>query len=107
MKETYEYTIADQEKEQINIKCKVEYNTENKYDTTYYFYDGTQWLKDFIDLHKLSPDNEEETKDFEDFITRVHDYMVHGNIWQDIKTMKDNEEENKETYKLNIKSKKI
>ncbi|WP_323737206.1 hypothetical protein PXD04_04480 [Methanosphaera sp. ISO3-F5] len=107
MKETYEYTIEDQENNQYNIKCKVEYNTNNEYDTNYYFYDGSKWLKDFIDLHKLSPDNEEETKEFEDFITRVHDYMVHGNIWQDIKEIKDNEEETKESYKLVIKSKKI
>lgn len=107
MKEIYEYTIKDQKNSQFNIKCKVEYNTENDYDTTYYFYDGNKWLKDFIDLNKLSPDNEEETREFEDFITRVHDYMVHGNLWQEIKEIKDNEKEIKETYSLEIESKKI
>lgn len=107
MKEIYEYTIEDQKNDKFNIKCKVEYNPINDYDTNYYFYDGNKWLKDFIDLHKLSPDNEEENKDFEEFVSRVHDYMVHGDMWQEIKEIKDNEEENKDAYNLIIKSKKI
>lgn len=107
MKETYEYTIEDQENNEFKIKCKVEYDTENEYNTNYYFYDGSKWLKDFIDLHKLSPNDEEKTKDFEEFITRVHDYMVHGDIWTEIKEIKDNEQSQKDAYKLIIKSKKI
>ncbi|RAP46161.1 MAG: hypothetical protein BZ135_04135 [Methanosphaera sp. rholeuAM6] len=107
MIETYEYTIEDQENADFNIKCKVEYDSENDYNTNYYFYNGNEWLKDFIDLYKLSPDNEDETKNFDDFITRVHDYMVHGNIWQEIKEIKDNETSNKDAYKLLIKSRKI
>ena len=46
-------------------------------------------------------------EEFEDFITRVHDYMVHGNIWEEVKEIKDNETVDKENYKLIIKSKKI
>ena len=107
MKETYEYTLEDQENETFKIKCRVDYDTTNDYNTDYYFYDGEEWLKDFIDLYKLSPNNEEENKEFEDFITRVHDYMVHGNIWQEIKEVKDQETLNKDTYKLIVKSKKI
>lgn len=107
MKETYEYTIEDQENQLFNIKCKVEYDTENDYNTDYYFFDGTRWLKDFIDLHKLSPENEEENKDFEDFVTRFHDYMVHGDLWQEIKEIKHDETVTKENYKLVIKSKKL
>ena len=107
MKETYEYNIEDQENEEYAIKCRVEYDTTNDYNTDYYFYDGSDWLKDFIDLYKLSPDNEEKTADFEDFITRVHDYMVHGNIWEEIREVKDNETLKKDAYKLVIKSTKI
>ena len=107
MKETYEYNIEDQNNENFYIKCKVEYDTTNSYNTDYYFHDGNRWLKDFIDLNKLSPNNEEETKNFEDFITRVHDYMVHGNLWDDLREIKDDEIENKDTYNLIIKAKKI
>lgn len=107
MKETYEYNIEDENNENFNIKCKAEYDTTNSYNTNYYFYDGNKWLKDFIDLNKLSPDNEEESKAFEDFITRVHDYMVHGNLWEDLKELDDNKIENKKTYNLVIKAKKI
>ncbi len=107
MKEVYEYTIEDQTNSSFNIKCKVEYDTTNAYNTDYYFYDGEKWLKDFIDLGKLSPKNEEDKEEFEDFITRVHDYMVHGNIWEEVKEIKDNETVDKENYKLIIKSKKI
>ena len=107
MKEIYEYTISDQENEDFNIKCRVEYDTNNAYNTDYYFYDGDKWLKDFIDLYRLSPDNEDENKAFEDFVTRVHDYMVHGDIWQEVKELKDNESINKDSYKLRINSKKI
>ena len=46
-------------------------------------------------------------KEFEDFITRVHDYMVHGNLWEDLKELDDNKIENKITYNLVIKAKKI
>ncbi len=106
MKETYEYTIEDQENESYNIKCKVDYDTNNAYNTDYYFFDGENWLKDFIDLNKLSPSDENETKSFEDFITRVHDYMVHGDLWEELKEVKDNESKNKDAYKLIIKSKK-
>lgn len=107
MKETYEYTLEDKENKNFTIKCRVDYDTNNAYNTDYYFFDGEEWQKDFIDLHKLSPNNDEENKEFEDYVTRVHDYMVHGNIWQEIKEVKDNETLNKETYKLIVKSKKI
>ena len=40
MKETYEYILSDVDNKSYNIKCKAEYNTENDYDTTYYFFDG-------------------------------------------------------------------
>ena len=107
MKETYEYNIEDENNENFNIKCKAEYDTTNSYNTNYYFYDGNKWLKDFIDLNKLSPDTEEESKEFEDSITRVDDYMVHGNLWEDLKELDDNKIENKKTYNLVIKAKKI
>lgn len=105
MKESYEYTLKDQKNESFYIKCKVDYDTDNAYNTDYYFYDGKEWLKDFIDLHKLSPNNEEEIKDFDEFITRVHDYMVHGNIWEELKDIKDNKIVKKDNYKLIVKSK--
>jgi len=104
MKETYEYSIEDQNNEDFNIKCKVEYDTTNPYNTNYYFYDGNRWLKDFIDLNKLSPKDEEENKIFEDFVTRVHDYMVHGNLWDDLKDIKDNETEKKDPYNFIVKA---
>lgn len=107
MKETYEYNIKDQENESFNMKCKVEYDTENDYDTNYYFYDGEKWLKDFIDLNKLSPENKEDKNKFEDFITRVHDYMVHGTIWKELRVIDDGETLDKEQYKLRITSKKL
>lgn len=107
MKEIYVYTIEDQDNDNFNIKCKVEYDTNNAYNTDYYFCDGDKWLKDFIDLHKISPDNDADKKDFENFFTQVHDYMVHGNLWEEIRDMKDNEIMNKEAYNLVIKSKKI
>ncbi len=107
MKETYEYDIKDQNNGNYIIKSKVEYDTNNAYNVNYYFYDGNKWLKDFIDLNKLSPETEEESKDFEDFITRVHDYMVHGNLWSDLKEMKDDEISEKKPYKLIIKAKKV
>lgn len=107
MKETYEYIIEDQNNGDFNIKCKIEYDTDNAYNTTYYFYDGNDWLKDFIDLDKLSPNDEEESKNFEDFVTRVHDYMVHGDMWDELKKINDNETENKDSYGLIIKANKI
>lgn len=107
MKETYEYCIEDQENTKFNIKCRVTYDTENDYYGDYYFYDGKEWLKDFIDLYSISPEKEDERKNFEDFITRVHDYMVHGNIWNEIKEMDDNDALKKDSYKLLIKSTKI
>ncbi len=107
MIETFEYTIEDQNNEEFNIKCRIEYDTKNSYNTTYYFYDGNTWLKDFIDLDKLSPNEEKESKNFEDFITRMHDYMVHGNMWDELKEIKDNEIVDKDTYNLIIKANKI
>ncbi len=107
MIETFEYTIEDQNNENFNIKCKIEYNTNNSYNTTYYFYDGNKWLKDFIDLDKLSPNDEDESKTFEDFVTRVHDYMVHGDMWDELREIGDNEIKNKNTYNLIIKANKI
>lgn len=107
MKVTYEYKLNSTEYKDYHIKLRVEYNTENDYDTTYYFYDGNDWLKDFIDLDKLSP-NEKEAKDnFEDFITKVHDFMVHGNLWEQLKVMEDNEEITKEQYDLKIIANKV
>ena len=46
MKETYEYILSDVDNKSYNIKCKAEYNTENDYDTTYYFFDGDTWHKE-------------------------------------------------------------
>lgn len=107
MIETYEYILQDEDNELFNIKCKVEYNTENDYDTSYYFFDGTDWLKDFIDLNKLSPENNDDADSFEEFITRVHDYMVHGNIWNELKEIEDKNQINKKQYKLVISANKI
>lgn len=107
MKETYEYILSDVDNKSYNIKCKAEYNTENDYDTTYYFFDGDTWHKDFIDLNKISPENKEGKDKFEDFITRIHDYMVHGNLWKELKAMNDHDEISKEQYKLNIIANKL
>ncbi|OED30909.1 hypothetical protein [Methanosphaera sp. WGK6] len=107
MKETYEYTITDFDEKTFNIKCKITYNTENDYDTDYYFFDGNNWQKDFIDLNKLSPENKADQDKYEEFITRVHDYMVHGALWEDLRNEKDNDEIQKDQYKLNIKSIKL
>ena len=107
MKEKFEYHIRDQENDLFVLKCRAEYDTENSYNTTYFFYDGNEWLKDFIDLSKLSPEESEDNRNFEDFITRVHDYMVHGNIWEEIKEIKDDESVKKDTYKLVINAKKL
>lgn len=107
MKVTYEYELSSTDYEEYNINLRVEYNTENDYDTTYYFFDGTDWQKDFIDLGKLSPKKEEDKNQFEDFITKVHDFMVHGNLWEQLKAMEDNEEIVKQQYSLKIIAKKI
>lgn len=45
MKETYEYILSDVDNKSYNIKCKAEYNTENDYDTTYYFLMETHGIK--------------------------------------------------------------
>lgn len=107
MKETFEYHLEDNENSSFVLKCRAEYDTKNSYNTSYYFYDGRGWLKDFIDLNKLSPETEEANKEFDNFITRVHDFMVHGNLWEELKEIKDNEEVTKDAYKLVIKSKKL
>lgn len=107
MKVTYEYKLMDINEKTNMIKCKIEYNTENDYDTTYYFFDGTNWQKDFIDLNKLSPSDKEDKNKFDDFVTKVHDFMVHGNLWEQLKAMDDNQTITKEQYKLEITSKKI
>ncbi len=106
MEEIYEYCIQDQDNTNFNIKCRIKSNTENSYDTTYYFFDGERWLKDFIDLSKIEPSKKEDKNNFEEFITRIHDYMVHGNLWDDIKEIKDETKTN-DKYNLIIKSDKI
>lgn len=107
MIETYEYNLTDQENDSFFLKCKVEYDTNNDYNTNYYFFDGDKWLKDFIDLNKLSPNDKASRDEFEDFVTRVHDYMVHGNIWKDLKAMNDKQTTDKEQYKLHIIANKL
>lgn len=107
MKQMYEYHLKDSENSSFVLKCRAEYDTENSYNTTYYFYDGNEWIKDFIDLDKLSPNNEEENRDFQDFITRVHDFMVHGNLWAELKEMKDKETKTKKAYKISIDAEKV
>ncbi len=107
MKVTYEYKISSTDYEEYDINLRVDYNTENDYDTTYYFFDGSEWQKDFIDLGKLSPKKEEDKNQFDDFITKVHDFMVHGNLWEQLKVMEDNEEIIKEQYALRIVAKKL
>ncbi|MCD7781552.1 MAG: hypothetical protein LUG89_02495 [Methanosphaera sp.] len=106
MYEIYEYIITNMDESQ-QIRCRVEYNPENAYDVNHYFYNGSQWLKEFIDLNILSPEDDEEKKLFDEFITQVHDYMVHGTIWEDLEKLDDNEELVKNTYNLKITAKRI
>jgi len=105
MIETYTYKISDKNNENNMIKCKIEYDTNNNYNTNYYFCNGTEWMKDFIDLDKLSS-NTDDPKTFDEFITKVHDFMVHGNLWEELKKVDDGQEINKESYELVIKARK-
>lgn len=107
MIEIYEYTLTNTTNDKNNIKCKIEYDTENAYNKTFYFYDGTNWQKDFIDLNKLSPEDKEEKNQFEDFVTKVHDFMVHGNLWEQLENLTDGEEITKEQYDLKIIAQKL
>lgn len=107
MKETYEYILTDMENELFNVKCRVEYNTKNAYDTNYYFFDGDNWHKDFIDLNKLSPESREDKDKFEDFVTRMHDYMVHDNFWDELKSIDNEDILTKKQYNLIITAKKV
>lgn len=107
MIETYDYNLSDINNKNNNIKCKIEYDTENSYNKNFYFYDGKNWQKDFIDLNKLSPENKEDQVQFEDFVTKVHDFMVHGNLWEQLEAMEDNEVIIKKQYELEITANKI
>ncbi|RAP50815.1 MAG: hypothetical protein BZ133_04630 [Methanosphaera sp. SHI613] len=107
MIETYDYILSDVNNDKNNIKCKIEYDTENSYNKTFYFYDGKNWQKDFIDLNKLSPENKEEKNEFDDFVTKVHDFMVHGNLWEQLEAMDDGETITKKQYELEITANKI
>ena len=107
MIETYEYLVKDQKNEKFSLNIKVEYDTENEYNTTYYFHDGEKWLKDFIDIDTLSPEDEVEKESFQEFITKIHDYMVHGNLNDQLRAMEDEEVINKDQYGLVLSAKKI
>ena len=106
MKKIVEYNLKNIDDDN-HIRCQVEYNTENDYDTTYYFFDGKDWQKDFIDLNKLTPENKDEQEAFEDFVTNVHDYMVHGSLWDDLKKMDLTEKIINDDYNLEITAKQI
>ncbi len=105
MIKTYQYTIRDENNDEFTLDCKIEYDTDNTYNTNYYFYDGTTWHKDFIDLEKTSPKDNNLKDEFEEYITRLHDYMVHGTIWEDLRNMEDNSEITKTQFNLVINSK--
>ncbi len=107
MYERYEYNIKDLTNPSSNVLCRVEYNPDNSYDTNHYFYDNTTWHKDFIDLYKLSPEDSSLQDDFEEFITNVHDFMVHGNIWDEIKELDDGQTKEIEQYNIVVTAKKI
>lgn len=107
MKETYDYILTDMNNESFNIKCRVEYNTENAYDTNHYFFDGDNWYKDFIDLNKLSPESKEDNDNFEDFVTGIHDYMIHDNFWDELKSIDNGDILTKKQYNLIITAKKV
>jgi len=107
MIETYEYLIKDQKNEKFTLNIKVDYDTENEYNTTYYFPDGEKWIKDFIDIDTLSPEDEKEKELFQEFITKIHDYMVHGNLNDQLRAMEDEEVIIKNNYELVLNAKKI
>ena len=107
MYETYQYNIINSEDESLKIQCRVEYNPENAYDVNHYFYNGNEWLKEFIDLNLLSPSDIEEKKVFDKFIKQVHDYMVHGPFWQDLEKIEDGQEIIKDQYSLKITATKL
>lgn len=107
MIETYDYILTDTNNDNNNIQCKVEYDTENSYNKTFYFFDGKNWQKDFIDLSKLAPENKKDKNEFENFVTKVHDFMVHGNLWEQLEAMEDGESITKTQYDLEISANKI
>ncbi len=107
MYDKYEYKIMDLNNKTLNILCRAEYNPENSYDTNYYFFDNDSWYKDFIDLHKLEPEDTTLKDDFEDFVTNVHDFMVHGDMMDELKSIEDNQTIEKDEYKIIITATKI
>lgn len=102
MKQKNQYTIKDQNNENYFIRCCVETDPENTYDTTYYFHDTDNWIKDFIDITKLAPTDKQQREEFDTFITHIHDYMVHGNLWEDLSEIKPNTETKNDKYQVII-----
>lgn len=99
-----QYIIEDIDDAKYNIKCCVKSNPENSYDTTYYFHDGDRWIKDFIDITKLSPEDKDEKDKFDEFITHLHDYIVHDHFWEDLAEIEVGESLKSEEYKVVIRN---